>query len=98
MLGLAVLLGVAGAVMGSFVSVVAHRVPRKESFVGGRSKCPDCGAQIAAYDNIPIVSYVVLRGRCRHCGARISPRYPLVELTLALLYPVTYLVLEPDGA
>jgi leader peptidase (prepilin peptidase) / N-methyltransferase len=98
MLGLAVLLGVAGAVMGSFVSVVAYRVPRKESFVGGRSKCPECGAQIAAYDNIPIVSYAVLRGRCRHCGARISPRYPLVELALAALYPVIYLVLEPDGA
>jgi leader peptidase (prepilin peptidase)/N-methyltransferase len=98
MLGLAVLLAVLGAVMGSFVSVVAYRAPRKESFVTGRSKCPECGAQIAAYDNVPIVSYLFLRGRCRHCGARISARYPLVELALALLYPVTYLVLEPDAA
>ena len=72
-------------------------MPRKESFVAGRSKCPECGTQIAAYDNIPIVSYLILRGRCRHCGARISPRYPLVELALAVLYPVTYLVLEPDA-
>lgn len=98
MLGLAVLLAALGAVMGSFVSVVAYRVPRKESFVTARSKCPGCGAQIAAYDNVPIVSYLFLRGRCRHCGARISARYPLVELALALLYPVTYLVLEPDAA
>ena len=66
--------------------------------MAGRSKCPECGAQIAAYDNVPIVSYLILRGRCRHCGARISPRYPLVELALAVLYPVTYLVLEPDAA
>src|SRR5215218_6213708 len=98
MLGLAALLAVLGAVMGSFVSVVAYRVPRGESFVGGRSKCPECGAQIAAYDNLPVVSYLILRGRCRHCGARISPRYPLVELGLAALYAVTYLVLEPDAA
>ena len=97
MLGLAALLAVLGAVLGSFVSVVAYRVPRKESFVAGRSKCPECGAQIAAYDNVPIVSYLILRGRCRHCGARISPRYPLVELALAVLYPLTYLVLEPDA-
>jgi leader peptidase (prepilin peptidase)/N-methyltransferase len=97
MLGLAVLLAVLGAVIGSFVSVVAYRVPRKESFVAGRSKCPECEAQIASYDNIPIVSYLILRGRCRHCGARISPRYPLVELALAVLYPATYLVLEPDA-
>jgi leader peptidase (prepilin peptidase)/N-methyltransferase len=97
MLGLAVLLAVLGAVIGSFVSVVAYRVPRKESFVAGRSRCPECKAQIAAYDNIPIVSYLTLRGRCRRCGARISPRYPLVEIALAVLYPVTYLVLEPDA-
>ena len=84
MLGLAVLLAVLGAVIGSFVSVVAYRVPRKESFVAGRSRCPECKAQIAAYDNIPIVSYLTLRGRCRRCGARISPRYPASTVPGAL--------------
>ncbi len=82
-----------GLVAGSFISVVAHRVPRGESIVGPRSRCPGCGAQIAAYDNVPVLSWLLLRGRARCCGARISPRYPLVELGLATLYAVTVLVL-----
>jgi len=84
---------VGGAVIGSFVSVVAHRVPRGESIVGPRSRCPACGAQIAAYDNVPVVSWLLLRGRARCCGAAISPRYPLVELALGALYAATVLVL-----
>jgi leader peptidase (prepilin peptidase)/N-methyltransferase len=84
---------VGGAVMGSFVSVVAHRVPRGESIIGPRSRCPACGAQIAAYDNVPVVSWLLLRGRARCCGAAISPRYPLVELALGALYAATVLVL-----
>jgi leader peptidase (prepilin peptidase)/N-methyltransferase len=80
-------------VAGSFVSVVAHRVPRGESIVGPRSRCPRCGAPIAAYDNVPIVSWALLRGRARCCGAPISPRYPLVELALAVLYAATALAL-----
>jgi leader peptidase (prepilin peptidase) / N-methyltransferase len=87
---------VGGAVMGSFVSVVAHRVPRGESILGPRSRCPACGAQIAAYDNVPVVSWLVLRGRARCCGAPISPRYPLVELSLGALYAATVLVLWDD--
>ena len=67
---------------GSFVTVVAHRVPRGESIVGPRSRCPACGAQIAAYDNVPVVSWLLLRGRARCCGAAISARYPLTELAL----------------
>ncbi len=85
-----------GLISGSFISVVAHRVPRGESIVGPRSRCPACGTTIAAYDNIPILSWVLLRGRARCCGAPISPRYPLVELGLGLLYAATVLVLWDD--
>jgi len=89
----AVLAFLGGLLAGSFVTVVAHRVPRGESIVGPRSRCPACGAQIAAYDNVPLVSWLVLRGRARCCGAPISPRYPLTELSLGLLYAATVLVL-----
>lgn len=68
-----------GAVVGSFLNVVIARVPRGLSVVRPRSACPDCGAEIAWYDNVPIVSWVVLKARCRRCGARISVRYPIVE-------------------
>jgi leader peptidase (prepilin peptidase) / N-methyltransferase len=85
-----------GLLAGSFVTVVAHRVPRGESIVGPRSRCPACGAQIAAYDNVPVVSWLVLRGRARCCGAAISARYPLTELTLGVLYALTVLVLWDD--
>lgn len=87
-----------GLIAGSFVSVVAHRVPRGESIVGPRSRCPACGTQIAAYDNVPVISWTLLRGRARCCGARISARYPLVELGLAGLYAATLLVLWDDPA
>lgn len=82
-----------GLIVGSFVTVVAHRVPRGESIVGPRSRCPGCGVQIAAYDNVPVLSWVLLRGRARCCGTAISPRYPLTELTLGALYAATVLVL-----
>jgi leader peptidase (prepilin peptidase)/N-methyltransferase len=89
----------AGMLLGSFVSVVAHRLPRGESWVVGRSHCPGCGAQIAAYDNVPVLSYLMLRGRCRNCGERISARYPLTELGLGALYVGTFLALgDGDGA
>lgn len=87
-----------GLLAGSFITVVAHRVPRGESIVGPRSRCPGCGAQIAAYDNIPVFSWLALRGRARCCGAPISPRYPLTELALAALYALTVLVLWDDPA
>jgi len=87
-----------GLVVGSFVTVVAHRVPLGESIVGGRSRCPSCGAQIAAYDNVPVLSWAVLRGRARCCGASISPRYPLTELGLGVLYAATVIVLWDDPA
>ena len=84
---------VGGMIFGSFASVVAHRMPRGESFATGRSRCPGCGHQIASYDNVPVLSWLMLRGRCRNCGERISPHYPLAELAMAVLFTATVLVL-----
>jgi leader peptidase (prepilin peptidase)/N-methyltransferase len=85
-----------GLIAGSFVTVVGYRVPRGESIVGPRSRCTTCGAQIAAYDNVPVFSWVILRGRSRCCGERISARYPLTELALGVLYAATVAVLWDD--
>jgi leader peptidase (prepilin peptidase)/N-methyltransferase len=71
--------------------VVIHRVPRRESLVRPRSRCPECGTPIAPYDNVPVLSWLLLRGRCRRCGAPISPRYPLVELVTALAFAAVVL-------
>jgi leader peptidase (prepilin peptidase) / N-methyltransferase len=79
-------IAVLGAVVGSFLNVVIHRLPRGESLASPGSRCPSCGAAIAPYDNVPIVSWLILRGRCRHCGAPISPRYPAVELLTAVTF------------
>jgi leader peptidase (prepilin peptidase)/N-methyltransferase len=79
-------LGAFGAAIGSFVNVVAYRLPRHESLVKPRSRCPHCKKQIAGYDNIPVVSWILLRGHCRHCKAPIPVRYPLVEALTALLF------------
>ena len=92
----AVLAFLGGLLVGSFLTVVAHRVPRRESVVGPRSRCPGCGAQIAAYDNVPVFSWIALRGRCRGCGEHISARYPLAELAMAILFTATALVLGID--
>lgn len=81
-----VVAGLFGAVIGSFLNVVAHRVPLGESLVSPGSRCPECEAPVKPYDNVPVVSWLVLRGRCRNCGTRISPRYPLVELATALVW------------
>ncbi|NPA49576.1 MAG: prepilin peptidase [Thermodesulfobacteria bacterium] len=80
-----------GAVVGSFLNVCAYRLPREESIVFPGSRCPKCQAPIRWYDNIPILSYLLLRGRCRHCKAPISWRYPLVELFTAFLSVAVYL-------
>jgi leader peptidase (prepilin peptidase)/N-methyltransferase len=87
---------IGGLIAGSFVTVVGHRVPKGESIVGPRSRCTTCGVQIAACDNVPVFSWLLLRGRSRCCGDRISARYPLTELTLGLLYAITLLVLWDD--
>jgi leader peptidase (prepilin peptidase) / N-methyltransferase len=96
-LGACAFLFLFGLLIGSFLTVVAHRVPRGESVVGGRSHCPSCGAQIAAYDNVPVFSWVLLRGHARCCGAPISPRYPLTELVTGALYAATVAGLWGDA-
>lgn len=83
-----------GLLMGSFLNVCIYRWPRDLSVVRPRSHCTVCGKMIAWYDNVPLLSFVVLRGRCRHCGTRISARYPIVELTAGLLF---FLVVQELG-
>jgi leader peptidase (prepilin peptidase)/N-methyltransferase len=87
-----------GAIVGSFLNVVIHRYPREESIVFPGSHCPHCNAAIRWYDNIPILSFLFLRGRCRACGARIAWRYPLVELANALFYLAAFLRTGPTIA
>ena len=81
-----------GAVIGSFLNVVIHRVPREESVAFPASRCPSCGTAIRPYDNVPVVSWALLRGRCRSCRAPISARYPAVELLTAALFALTFLL------
>jgi leader peptidase (prepilin peptidase)/N-methyltransferase len=78
-----------GLIVGSFLNVVIYRVPRNESIVSPRSSCPSCGALIGERDNIPVVSWLMLRGRCRDCQEPISARYPLIELACAGLFAGT---------
>ena len=78
-----------GAIIGSFLNVVIHRIPLEESIVFPNSRCPSCGAVIAFYDNIPVLSYVVLGAKCRSCKEHISFRYPAVELLTAALFVAT---------
>jgi leader peptidase (prepilin peptidase)/N-methyltransferase len=75
-----------GALIGSFLNVVIHRLPLGQSLASPGSRCPSCGTPIAPYDNVPVLSWLLLRGRCRHCGASISPRYPAVELLTAATF------------
>jgi len=96
MFGLGATAFAGGLMIGSFLTVVAHRVPEGQSIVGPRSQCPGCGAQIAARDNIPVLSWLILRGRSRCCDQRISARYPLTELALGALFVVIALVLRDD--
>lgn len=77
--------GLFGLLVGSFLNVVAYRLPRQESLSHPRSRCPGCETPIRPYDNVPVLSWLLLRGRCRHCSTRISHRYPAVEAVTALL-------------
>ncbi|MGD9955037.1 MAG: A24 family peptidase [Candidatus Nanopelagicales bacterium] len=86
---LAGICGFVGLFIGSFLNVVIDRVPAGESVVSPRSRCPRCGTEIKAYDNIPVLSWLILRGRCRACGEPISVRYPLVELATGVLFGAT---------
>ena len=89
-MGLAAIALAPGLALGSFLNVVAARVPLKRSLVSPGSACMDCGHEIAWYDNVPLVSYVVLRGRCRACGVHIPLRYPAVELVAGLLFAACF--------
>ena len=79
---------VLGLLVGSFLNVVIWRVPRGESVVSPPSACPSCGVEISWYDNIPVLSWLFLRGKCRNCANGISVRYPLVEFTTGILFAV----------
>ncbi|MCA3749075.1 MAG: prepilin peptidase [Rubrobacter sp.] len=92
---LAAAAGAFGLVVGSFLNVVIHRVPRRESVVWPGSRCPRCGTPISARDNVPLLSYLLLRGRCRRCRAPIPARYPLVEGLTGALFAAAALEFGP---
>jgi leader peptidase (prepilin peptidase) / N-methyltransferase len=85
-LAVAVLTAVLGLFVGSFLNVVIYRVPREESVVRPRSRCPECQTQLTWYENVPVASWVALRGRCRTCSEPVSARYPVVELVTAAVF------------
>ncbi|MDR2379811.1 MAG: prepilin peptidase [Bifidobacteriaceae bacterium] len=89
--------GLLGLVIGSFLTVVIARVPNRSS-LWPRSACPKCGARVAAKDNIPVLSWLLLRGRCRSCGEPISALYPLVEATTAAVFALVALFIRPPAA
>ena len=93
----AVLAGILGAIIGSFLNVVAYRLPRNESLLHPPSACPNCGTPIKPYDNVPVLGWLWLRGRCRTCGASISPRYPIVEAVTGLLCAACVLAFGVDN-
>ncbi len=92
----AVIAALFGTIVGSFLNVVVYRLPRKESLSSPPSRCPHCGKPVKPYDNIPVVSWLLLRGRCRHCGGPISVRYPLVEAGTGLLCALVVIVHGAD--
>ncbi len=87
--------GLFGAVIGSFLNVCIHRLPRQESIIWPASHCPACGNRIAFYDNVPLLSYLLLRGRCRACRTPISFRYPIIEAANATGYAVIFWYFGP---
>ena len=82
--------GLFGLLVGSFLNVLIHRLPREESIVRPGSRCPSCGAPVRALDNVPVLSWLILRGRCRACRAPISVRYPIVELSNGFLWAASF--------
>jgi len=91
----AVIAGLFGALFGSFLNVCVYRLPRDESVVRPRSRCPQCGTMVVWYDNIPVLSWLVLRGKCRRCANPISLQYPLVELAVAITWALSVWFLGP---
>jgi leader peptidase (prepilin peptidase)/N-methyltransferase len=84
-----------GLAVGSFLNVCIHRLPLRESLAWPASRCPHCRASLSPYDNIPVLSYLLLGGRCRTCGAPISMQYPLVEIVTAIVFLSAYLLFDP---
>jgi leader peptidase (prepilin peptidase) / N-methyltransferase len=84
-----------GLVVGSFLNVCIHRLPLRESVMWPASRCPHCRAYLRTYDNIPVVSYAILKGRCRSCGHPISIQYPIVELLTGILFLAAFLMFQP---
>src|SRR5256714_12478316 len=89
--------GISGALIGSFLNVVVYRLPLGQSLVKPRSRCTKCDTPVAPRDNVPVLSWLLLRGRCRHCGHRISARYPAVELIPAALFAAIVVVRGADA-
>ncbi|MBA3551201.1 prepilin peptidase [Patescibacteria group bacterium] len=85
-----IIIFVLGLILGSFAGALSYRMPRNVSISRGRSYCPNCKSSIHWYDNIPVISYLLLRGQCRHCHHKISPRYPIIEISTALLFMAIY--------
>ncbi len=94
---LALFAPILGGVLGSFTNVLIWRLPRGESIAFPGSHCPVCNGAIKPYDNIPVLSYLILHGKCRHCGVKISIRYPLVELAMAILYTTVFFIYAPEN-
>ncbi|MCW2991911.1 MAG: prepilin peptidase [Solirubrobacterales bacterium] len=92
-----ILAGLIGLIIGSFLNVVAHRLPRGESLATPGSRCPSCGEPVKPYDNIPVLSWLLLRGRCRHCGEPISWQYPAVELATGALFAAVVAARDDAG-
>lgn len=93
--GGAALAALFGLIAGSFLNVCIHRLPRRESIVFPPSRCTRCGRRLRWYENIPLVSWIVLRARCRTCGERISPMYPIVEACTAVMFAVVFIQFGP---
>jgi leader peptidase (prepilin peptidase)/N-methyltransferase len=89
---LAVLWAILGSCLGSFLNVCIYRIPRRMSLLRPRSRCPHCGAAILARHNVPVLGWLVLRGRCRDCRRGISPRYPAIELAVGVLFALPYVI------
>lgn len=89
---ISIVLFIFGLIIGSFINVVVYRLPRRESIISPGSHCPHCLHPIAFYDNLPLVSYIMLRGRCRYCKKRISVQYPIVEFIAGAILPLSFVL------
>ncbi len=90
-----VVAGALGMIVGSFLNVCIHRLPLRESVMWPSSRCPHCRTQLRPYDNIPVVSYLMLRGRCRSCGRPISMQYPIIEVLTGILFFAAFMLFDP---